>query len=195
MENSTKKSRGECMELEMSEICSVVTSVYDLLTVVPRLPLLNIYQDQPIQNVAFFFIPICSCYSTAKSCLILCPPWTEACVASLFFTLSQSLFKLMSLESVVPSKHLILCHPLHFLPSIFPSIRVFSKASSLLHQVAKVLELQLQHQSFQWIFRVDLFKIDWFDLLVLRAPPLLQIQIKVSKKMKKKWRVHYPFCN
>ena len=90
---------------------------------------------------------------------------------------------------------LILCCPLLLLPSSSPSIRVFSNESALLHQVAKVLELQLQHQSFQWIFRVDLFKIDWFDLLVLRAPPLLQIQIKVSKKMKKKWRVHYPFCN
>ena len=52
-----------------------------------------------------------------------------------------------------PSNHLILCHPLLLLPSIFPSVRVFFRSS--LHQVAKVLKLQLQHQSFQWIFRVD----------------------------------------
>ena len=58
--------------------------------------------------------------------------------------------QLISIKSVMPSNHLILCHPLFFLPSIFPIIRVFSKESD---QVAEVLELQLQHQSFQWIFR------------------------------------------
>ena len=56
-------------------------------------------------------------------------------------------------ESVMPSNHLVLCHLLLLLPSIFPSIRVFPSGSS--HQVAKVLELQLQHQSFQSIFRMD----------------------------------------
>ena len=58
-------------------------------------------------------------------------PWTAACQASLSFTLSLSLLKLMSIESVMPSNHLILCHPLIFLPSIFPSIRVFSNESGL----------------------------------------------------------------
>ena len=64
--------------------------------------------------------------------------------ASLFITKSQSLLKLMSIESVMPSNYLILCRPLLLLPSIFPSIRIFSWP-----QVAKVLEFQLQHQSFQ----------------------------------------------
>ena len=71
---------------------------------------------------------------------------------SLSFTISQSLLKLMSVESMMPSNHLILCRPLPLLPSIFPRIRdqgLFQWVSSL-HQVAKVLELQ--HQSFQWIF-------------------------------------------
>ena len=80
--------------------------------------------------------------------------WTAACQAPLSFTISWSLFRLMSIESVMPSNHLILCSPLLFFPSIFPSIRVFSRVGSS-HQVAKVLKLQLQHQSFQWIFRVD----------------------------------------
>ena len=53
-------------------------------------------------------------------------PWTAACQASLSFTISQSLLKLMSIESVMPYNHLILCRPLLLLPSIFPSIRVFS---------------------------------------------------------------------
>ena len=68
-------------------------------------------------------------------------------------TIFWSLLKLMSIESVMPSNHLILCSPLLLLPSIFPSIRVFSNGPA---QVAKVLELQLQHQSFQWILRNDL---------------------------------------
>ena len=76
-------------------------------------------------------------------------------------TISWSLLKFMSIESVMPSNHLILCHPLLLLSSIFPSIRVFSNESALCRpiyrspikiwetQVTKVLELQLQHQSFQ----------------------------------------------
>ena len=58
-------------------------------------------------------------------------PWTAARQASLSFAISQSLFKLMTIESVMPSDHLILCHPLLLLPSIFPSIRVFSNESAL----------------------------------------------------------------
>ena len=80
-------------------------------------------------------------------------PWTAACQASLSFSTSQSLLKLMSIDSVMVSNHLLLYRPLLLLPSIFPSIRVFFQWVSSLHKVAKVLELQ--HQSFQWIFRVD----------------------------------------
>ena len=69
-------------------------------------------------------------------------PWTAVCQASLSITNSQSSPKLMSIESVMWSNHLILCHPLLLLPLIFPSIRVFS-AEPTLHQVAKVLEFQL----------------------------------------------------
>ena len=58
-------------------------------------------------------------------------PWTIACQASLSITNSPSLLKLMSIESVMPSNHLILCHPLLLLPSVFPSIRVFSSESVL----------------------------------------------------------------
>ena len=65
------------------------------------------------------------------SCSVVGTPWTAACQASLSFTISQSLLKLMSIESVMPSNHLILCRPLLLLPSIFPSIRVFSKESAL----------------------------------------------------------------
>ena len=78
------------------------------------------------------------------SCVrLFATPLTAARQASLSITNSRSSPKTMSIKSVMPSSHLILCHPLLFLLSIFPSIRVSS------HQVAKVLEFQLQHQSFQ----------------------------------------------
>ena len=81
-------------------------------------------------------------------------PWTAAHQASLSITNSQSLLKLMSIKSVMPSNHLILCHSLLLQPSIFPSIRVFS-SESVLHISLPGLEFQLQQQSFQWIFRTD----------------------------------------
>ena len=82
-------------------------------------------------------------------------PWTATHQASLSFSISQRLLRLTSIELVMPSNHLILCHPLLLLPSIFPSIRVFSNESALRIRWPSVLELQLQHQSFQWIFRTD----------------------------------------
>ena len=89
------------------------------------------------------------------SCVwLFATPWTATCQASLSFTISWSLLKFTSIESVMSSNHLILCCLL-LLPSIFPSIRVFSNESGVFqwvgssHQVAKVLELQFQHQSFQ----------------------------------------------
>ena len=81
-------------------------------------------------------------------------PWTAALHASLSLTISQSLLKFLSIESVMPSSHLILCCPHLLLSSIFPNISLFQWVSCL-HLEAKVLELQLQHQSFQWIFRTD----------------------------------------
>ena len=83
-------------------------------------------------------------------------PWTTACPVSLSINNSRSPPKLMSIESVMPSNHLIICHPLLLPPSIFPSIRVFSDESVLHIRLPKNLEFQLQHQSFQWIFRTDL---------------------------------------
>ena len=84
----------------------------------------------------------------AQSCLDM----TAVCQASLSFTISRSLLKLMSIESVVPSNCLILCRPLILLPSVFSSISVFSNESALPIRWPK---LQLQHQSFQWICRSD----------------------------------------
>ena len=83
--------------------------------------------------------------------------WTAAHQASLSFTISQSLLKLMSIELTMPSNHLTLCHPFLLLPSIFSQHQGLFQWTGSSHQVAKVLELQLQHQPFQWIFRIDFF--------------------------------------
>ena len=93
--------------------------------------------------------------SDGQSCLTLCDPMDCSMPTSLSITNSRSLLKLMSIELVMPSDHLILYRPFLLLPSIFPSIRIFPKKVGSLHQVVKVLEFQLQHQSFQWIFRTD----------------------------------------
>ena len=72
-----------------------------------------------------------SCYSVSELCPALVTPWTAALQPSLSFTISQSFLKLMSIESMMSSNHLILCCPLLLLPSIFPRIRVFSSESAL----------------------------------------------------------------
>ena len=73
----------------------------------------------------------CCCCSFSKSCLTLCEPiHCSIAGASRFFTISQSVLKLMSIDSVMPSNNLIICSPLILLPSIFPSIRVFSNESA-----------------------------------------------------------------
>ena len=91
-------------------------------------------------------------FSSLSHVLLFANPWTAAHQASLSFANSLSWLKLMSIESVMPSNHLIFCRPLLLLPSIFPNIRIFSN-ESVLRISSKVLELQ--HQSFQWIFRTD----------------------------------------
>ena len=86
------------------------------------------------RNLIFNFFLVflcCCCCSVAQLCLTLCDPIDCSMQASLSFTITQSLLKLMSIELVMPSNHLILCRPLLLLPPIFPSIRVFSSVSAL----------------------------------------------------------------
>ena len=133
----------------------------------PYFPTLNILQSLPQ-----FFLLVQSVQSLSFV-LLLATPHTAAHQASLSFTHSQSLLKLMSIRSVMPSNHRILCHPLLLLSSVFPSIRAFSSESVLHHQRAKVLKLQ--HQSFQWIFRVD-FIYDWlFGMTSLQSKGLSRV--------------------
>ena len=82
-------------------------------------------------------------------------PWTTSCQASLSITNSWSLLKLMSIESVMPSNHLILCHPLLLPPSVFTSIRIFSSESVLCIGWPKYWSFSFSISPFQWIFRTD----------------------------------------
>ena len=99
-----------------------------------------------------------------------CPtPWTVACQASLSNTNSQSLLKLMSIESVMPSNHLILCHPLLLPPSIFPTIRVFSNESALCIRWPKDWNFSLNISPSNEYSRLISFKMDWLDLLTVQG--------------------------
>ena len=108
------------------------------------------------------------------------PPWIAARQAPLSSTISRSLLKRMSIESVMPSNHLILFHPLLLLPSILPSIRVFSNESVLHIRWPKYWNF-IQHWSFQWTFRVYSFRIDWFDLLAVQGTLRSLLQLHNSK--------------
>ena len=105
--------------------------------------------------------------SVAKSCLTLYDLWTAACQAPLSSTVSQNLLKFMFVELVMPSNHLTLCHPL-LLPSIFPSIRVFSSESVLRIRWPKCWSFSLGISSSNEYLGLIFFRIDWFDFLAVQ---------------------------
>ena len=107
-------------------------------------------------------------------CLTFWPPWTAAHQASLSITNSRSLLKLMSIESVRPSSHLMLCRPLLLQPSIFPSIRVFSDESVLCIRRPKYWSFSIS-PSKEYSGLIS-FGIDWFDLAVQGSSPIPQFK-------------------
>ena len=94
-------------------------------------------------------------------------PWTAACQASLSITNSQSPPKPMSIESVMPPNHLILCCPFLLLPSIFPSIRVFSNESALRIRWPKYWSFSIRVSLSNEYSGLISFRMDWFDLLAV----------------------------
>ena len=119
----------------------------------PQLKVLGIYKQ------LFFVVAV----QSLSHVWLFATPWTIAHEDSLYFTISWSLLKLMSSESVMPSNHLILCHPRLLLPSIFPSIRVFSNKSALHISWPKYWSFSFSPSS--EYSRLISFRIDWFDLL------------------------------
>ena len=108
-------------------------------------------------------------------------PWTAACQASLSITNSWSLPKLMSIESVMPSNHLILCRPLFLLPSIFPSIRVFSKESALRIRWPKYWSFSFNISPSSGYSGLISLRIDWLDLLAVQGTLKSPLQHHSSK--------------
>ena len=98
-------------------------------------------------------------------------PWTAARQASLSVTNSQSLLKLMSIESLMPSNHFILCRPLLLLPSIFPSIRVFSGESALRIRWSKYWSFSFSISPSNEYSGLISFRMDWLDLLAVQGTP------------------------
>ena len=97
----------------------------------------------------------------------LATPWIATCQASLSFTISQNLLKVMSIMSMIPSNHLILCHPLLLLPSIFLRISIFQWVGSL-HQCPKYQSFIFSispYNEYSWLIS---FRIDWFDFLAFQ---------------------------
>ena len=108
-------------------------------------------------------------------------PWIAAHQASLFFTNSWSLLKLMSIESVMPYNHLILCCPLLLLPSIFSSIRVFSNESVLCIRYPKYWSSSISISPSNEYSGLISFRIDWFDLLAIKGTLKSLLQHHSSK--------------
>ena len=141
--------------------------------------------DQDFQYVTPFVVSITPTPSVSSSLLFLsglfvvvqslscgqlfATPWTAARQASLSFTVSRSLLKLMSIESVMPSNHLVLCGPLLLLPSIFPSIRVFSNELTLHIRWLKHCSFSFSISPSNEYSGLISFRIDWFDLLVVQG--------------------------
>ena len=132
-------------------------------------------------NILLFAVSVSSVQSLSRVRLFA-TPWTAARQASLSITNSWSLLKLLSVESVMPSKHLILCRPL-LLPSIFPSIRIFSNESVLCIRWPKYWSF-----SFSWIWMnsseysgLISFRMDWLDLLAVQGTLTTLLQHHSSK--------------
>ena len=129
-------------------------------------------------------MPGCCC-SVAKACLTLCPrplpPWTAERQASLSFTISWSLLRLMSIESVVPSNHLILCCPLLLPPSVFSNIRDFSNESVLHIRWPKYWSFSFSINPSNEYSGLISFRMDWVDLLAIQGTLKSLLQYHSSK--------------
>ena len=123
----------------------------------------------------------CCCCSVLSFVLLFATPWTAAHQASLSFTISQSLLRFMSTESVMLSNHLILCFPLLFLPSIFPSTRAFSSELALCTRWPKCWSISFSISPCNEDSGLISFRIDWFDLPAVQGTLKCLLQHHSSK--------------
>ena len=116
-------------------------------------------------------------------------PWIAVCQASLSFTVSRSLPKFMSIESVMPSNHLVLCHPFLLLPSIFPSIRVFFNESVLHIRWPKYWSFSFSISPNEYSGLIS-FRTDWLDLLAVQGTLKSLLQHHSSKALPFEFSAH-----
>ena len=131
-------------------------------------------------DIHFMSISVSSVQSFNRVWLFV-TPWTAVRQASVFITNSWSLLKLMSIESVKPSNHLILCHPLLLLPPIPPSIRVFSNESVLLIRWPKYWSFSFSISPSNEYSGLISFRMDWLDLLEVQGTLKSLLQHHSSK--------------
>ena len=130
---------------------------------------------------SFCFIDAISTVQSLSRVWLFATPWTAARQASLSITNSRSLLKLMSIKSVMPSNHLILCHPLLFLPSVFPSIRVFSNESVLHIRWPKYWNISFSISASNEYSVLISFRMDWLDLLEVQETLKSLLQTRAQK--------------
>ena len=140
-----------------------------------------------VKRKAFYHLGLQSCYLSSQGHFfplfssVFATPWTVARQASLSITNSQSLLKLMSIESVMPSNHLTLCHPFLLLSSIFPSIRVFSDESVLCITWPKYWRFSFSISPSNEHPGLISFRMDWLDLLAVQGTLKSLLQHHSSK--------------
>ena len=140
----------------------------------------NMY-DHICNKMCFAFLMHFIVQSWSVSSVAQSYPWTAACQASLYITNSWTLLKLMSIESVMPSDHLILCCLLLLLPSIFPSFRVFSNESVLRIRWPKYCSFSFSISPSNEYSGLISFRIDWFDFLTVQRTPKSLLQHHSTK--------------
>ena len=134
-------------------------------TKLPTSPGSSEKQESPRKNISAQFSSVTQSFWVSYSLQL----WTAACKASLSTTNSQNLLKLMSIESVIPSNHIILCCPLLLLPSIFPSIRIFSNESVLHIKWSKYWSFSFSISPSNDYSGLISFRMDWLDLLAVQG--------------------------
>ena len=144
---------------------------------------------QSNNTLSIFIVRGSSSVQSLSHAWLFMTPWTAACQASLSINNSRSLLKLMNTESVMPSNHLILCHPLLLLPSIFPSIRVFSKESILWWPNYWSFSFSISPSN-EYTVLIS-FRIYWFDLLADQGTLKSLLQHHSSKASILQWSAFF----
>ena len=148
-------------------------------------PQISLYRKPPLPSKPKIYMPLQNIAISSDQLLncvwFFATPWTAALQASLTITNSQNLLKLMSIELVIPSNNLILCHPLLLLPSIFPNIRVFSRESVLRIRWPKYYSFSFSISPSNEYSGLISFRTDWFDLLAVQGTLKSLLQHHSSK--------------